>query len=354
MMRGCNPRLQDVADLAKVSLSAASRILRGDQASFSPAACRRVAEAAQQLGWRRNLLVSGMQTGRTGTIGVVIPPYDSFWVSVLSGIHTRLAQADVLPITVWLGDIEHMPHFEAGEKQGVDLMNRLLDRRVDGLLLWPPFALAYTQHTRELRDRRVPVVMIDYHAEQAMCDTVTTNEGGAMRAVARHLHDLGHRRIAYVGTYETPSRAWATERRRSLESQLEGLGNVSYQTWRLNREGSDGPAVASRLLRSRLRPTAVVTATDHEAIHVYRAAGEQGIRIPDDLSVVGFADLDFAATMTPPLTTVRQRATEIGMRAAAQVLERVERPAPQGPFLPIRVEADLVLRGSTGPAATLD
>ena len=69
-------------------------------------------EASRQLGWRRNLLVNGMQTGRTQTIGVMIPPFDSFWVSVLSGIHDALAECDYLPITVWIGNLGDMPHFE--------------------------------------------------------------------------------------------------------------------------------------------------------------------------------------------------------------------------------------------------
>ena len=78
------PRLKDVAEAANVSVSAASKILRGDRARFGDETCRRVIEASQQLGWRRDLLVNSIQTGRTQTVGVMIPPYDSFWVNVLS------------------------------------------------------------------------------------------------------------------------------------------------------------------------------------------------------------------------------------------------------------------------------
>jgi DNA-binding LacI/PurR family transcriptional regulator len=92
-----------------------------------------------------------------------------------------------------------------------------------------------------------------------------------------------------------------------------------------------------------------VTATDHEAIGVYRAAADAGVRIPDELSVVGFADLDFAAGMAPPLTTVRQRAAEIGSRAAAILIGRIESPPVSAGCQSVQVEADLVVRGSTGP-----
>src|SRR4029079_16600020 len=117
------PRLKDVAKAANVSLAAASRILRGDRARFGEETCNRVMEAARQLGWRRNLLVNGMQTGRTQTIGVMIPPYDSFWVSVLSGINDTLAECDYLPITVWVGNLGDMPHFEKEEDAGLRQIN---------------------------------------------------------------------------------------------------------------------------------------------------------------------------------------------------------------------------------------
>lgn len=348
---GRPPRLHDVAKLAGVSLGAASRILRGDTANFSEQTSERVVAAAATLGWRRNLLVSGMQTGKTRTIGVVIPPYDSFWVAVLAGIHERLAAADYLPITVWLGDLRHMPHFEADEERGIDLMNRLLDRRVDGLILWPPFGLAYYHHARELRDRTVPVVMIDYHSDEATCDAVTTDEASATRLVARHLVALGHRSVAYISGRELESQRWAIDRREGLEQAFAGTG-ADLTVWKLNARGDDSAEVASRLLASEQRPTAVITATDHEAVDVYQAAAAAGLRIPQDLSVVGFADLDFAAGMAPPLTTVRQRAGDIGSRAAGILLERIESSAHNRGYLNVRLEADLIVRGSTDTSSS--
>src|SRR3972149_3631280 len=111
------PRLKDVAEAANVPLAAASRILGGAMERFGEETCRRVLEASKQLGWRRNLLVNGMQTGRTQTVGVMIPPYDSFWVSVLSGIHEAFAASDYLPITVWIGNLDQMPYFEKEEAE---------------------------------------------------------------------------------------------------------------------------------------------------------------------------------------------------------------------------------------------
>jgi LacI family transcriptional regulator len=343
------PRLKSVAEIAGVSIAAASRILRGDTSQFTPQTCDRVRAAAKQIGWRRNLLVTSIQTGRTRTIGVVIPPYDSFWVALLSGINARLARDDYLPINVWPANEDNFPYYESPERESVLLLNRLLDRRVDALMLWPDFARVYDHHTRELGRSRVPVVMIDYDPQSEGCDTVSTDEAQAMQAVVGHLVSLGHRRLAYLSGREAPAQTWATERREGFARAVSTHQGVCGRIFKLNASGTDGVEVATAILSGDQRPTAVVTATDHEAANVYAAAALLGLSIPGQLSVVGFADLDFAGWMTPPLTTVRQHAREIGLRAANLVLERLEGPARDVPPKRQRVGTTLVHRGSTAP-----
>ena len=282
------PRLKDVAEAAGVSLSAASRILRGERDRFGEDTCQRVLEAARKLGWRRNLLVNGIQTGRTKTVGVMIPPYDTFWVDVLAGIHIVLASADYLPITVWLGDCQEMPHFEKDEKEGMGLISRLLDRRVDGLILWPSFAVAYYDHFRELLERRVPVVVIDHEfSEEQIADSIETDEQRCSKAVAEHLLSLGHREIACLSSRETAWQAWAIRRRTEFEEAVKNEAGVEVKTYRLNPWGTNGLEVAAEILTQDPRPTAVFSVTDHEARFVYQAAEQLGLKIPEDLSVVG-------------------------------------------------------------------
>jgi LacI family transcriptional regulator len=343
------PRLKDVAKLANVSLAAASRILRGDRERFGEETCRRVLEASRQLGWRRNLLVSGMQTGRTQTIGVMIPPYDSFWVSVLSGIHDALGASDYLPITVWIGSLKDMPHFEKDEADGLRQINRLLDRRVDGLIMWPPFSVAYYHHFPEFVERRVPVAVIDHYSTVA--DSVETDEEQATSVVAEHLLNLGHRRIACLSSRETPSQTWAVKRRSSFEEAVRRRPEAVVKSWRLNPQGTNGIEVARELLSDELKPTAVFAVSDHEASFVYEAAGELGIKIPHELSIVGFADLDFAATLEPPLTTMRQKPEEIGRLAAKLIMDRIDGLMPSEEPTTIKVAAELVVRQSTAPSS---
>src|SRR5262245_22112746 len=241
------PRLKDVAKAANVSLAAASRILRGDRERFGEETCRRVLEASRELGWRRNLLVNGMQTGHTSTVGVMIPPFDSFWVSVLSGIHETLSASDYLPITVWTGNLEQMPFFEKDEVEGLRMINRLLDRRVDGLIMWPPFSEAYYHHFPEFVERRVPVAVIDHYSTVA--DSVETNEEQAAAVVADQLLGLGHRRIACLSSRETPSQTWAIKRRSSFEEAVRQQAGATVKSWKLNIRGSNGAEVAREILR---------------------------------------------------------------------------------------------------------
>ena len=134
---------------------------------------------------------------------------------------------------------------------------------------------------------------------------------------------------------------------KSFEQAVEDLGGGEVKSWRLNAWGTDGPEVAREILTQDPRPTAVFAVTDHEALFLYEAAAELGLEIPQDVSIVGFADLDFAATLRPPLTSMRQKPREIGRRAAQQILDRLDGGAGDTPPTTIKVGADLIVRKST-------
>ena len=138
-------------------------------------------------------------------------------------------------------------------------------------------------------------------------------------------------------------------RRASFESVVADLKGIEVNSFRLNQWGTDGHEVALEILSQEPRPTAVFAVTDHEALFLYEAAAELGLRIPEDVSVVGFADLDFAASLQPPLTTVRQQPKEIGRRAAQLILDRLDGDFKDSSPTTVRVGAELIVRGSTAP-----
>jgi LacI family transcriptional regulator len=192
----------------------------------------------------------------------------------------------------------------------------------------------------------VPVAVIDHYS--TMADSVETDEEQAASVVAGHLLDLGHRRIACLSFRESASHTWAIKRRTSFEAAVRQCPDAIVKSWHLNAQGSDGLEVARRLLTDKLRPTAVFAVTDHVAIFVNQAAAHLGIDIPRNLSIVGFADLDFAATMNPPLTTMRQKPHEIGRLAAKLIMDRIDGVISDDDApTTIKVGADLVIRNST-------
>jgi len=192
------------------------------------------------------------------------------------------------------------------------------------------------------------VAVIDHYSTVA--DSVETDEEQATAVVAKHLLDLGHRRIACLSSRETPTQTWAVKRRTCFEQAVAKCPGARVKSWRLNEQGTNGLEIARELLRDELAPTAVFAVSDHEANFVHRAAAELGRRIPEDLSLVGFADLDFAATMDPPLTTMRQKPYQIGLLAAELIMDRIagEIDDAEDPTT-IKVDAELVVRESTAP-----
>lgn len=329
-----------------MSQSTVSLVLAGRDIS-SEVTRQKVLKAAERLKYRPNLLVQGIQTGKTKMIGVMAPPFEFYWSEVLYGIHDVLAAADHVPITLWTA------HTGGGKRSRnapgtseLEQIHRLLDRRIDGVILWPPFAQLFSNHIQEFVSRDLPVVTIDHRLPpEFKADYVGSDEASGGRMVAEHLYKLGHRRIAHLAGPAIST--WATARRNAFEKVIEEMPDAHCITLEAPAgESALGIHQARRLLSLPDRPTAIFAATDLYARVVYKAAAELGLRIPHDICVVGFSDDDFAPELTPPLTTVHQPAYEIGRRAAEVVLGRssgeICDPGPLAEELPV----NLVVRGS--------
>lgn len=313
-----------IAEQAGVSQSTVSLVLSGRRGN-SDQTSQRVLQAAERLKYRPNLLVQGIQTGKTRMIGVMMPPFDFFWSEVLAGIHDGLTAADHVPITLWSVHNGPTPRRRSSRAEsGNELaqIHRMVDRRVDGVILWPSFAQLFIEHIHEFSSRNLPVVTIDHQLPPEFnSDYVGSDESTGGRMVAEHIYALGHRRIGHLAGSSVAT--WALARRAAFEDSIARMPGASLITCEaLNGDPGLGIVAARELLSSHDRPTAIFAATDLYAKTVYKAAREFNLRIPEDLSVVGFSDCDFACEMSPPLTTVRQPAYEIGRRAAEVVLDR--------------------------------
>ena len=333
--------LKQIASQAGLSVSSVSRILAGKKLhSFSKTNIERVHAIAEECRYRPNLLVQGMQTGRSGMLGVLIPAENEFYSRVIGGIHDVLTENNRVPIVLWSA---YDSPLKVGRNE-LEQIHALVDRRVEGIILKPVFDAASNEYFHEILDRNIPLVTVDRELPKANCCYIGSDDEIGMSAVLDHLAELGHRRIAYYGPTTLVStgmhrlhrfRAWMSE-----HPDIAAQEHLVETWWPTMHD-------AVPLLERRNRPTAIATANDGFAMTVYRAAALKGIRIPHDLSVVGFGNLVFGEETSPRLTTVDQHAYEIGQSAARRVLARITNPAERP--RKILIQPDLVVRDSTAP-----
>ncbi len=340
--------LKRIAIEAGLAEATVSRILRGrDQCT--PATRERVLELARKHRYRPNMLVRGMQTGRTQTIGVLLPLAHEFFGLVFHGIHDVLVQADHVPIMLWCHDQLDDGNVPGnGESLELRQIYRLIDRRVDGIILRSVDDAANDTYLHEIADRQLPLVAVDRLLDRYPSDFVGNDDRSLGRLAAEYLLGLGHRRLAFVGGPETVS---IFRLRAKGFAELARAGGAACRSLFEPALGEMSTPLRA-LLTTSDRPTAILAASDNLAVKIYQVAAELGLAIPDDLSVVGCGNLSFDPFMTPPLTSIEQHAIDIGREAATLLLQRLDHdpaapPEPYHHHLPV----DLVPRQSTSRAA---
>lgn len=344
------PKRLSQAAIAKslgVSRATVSLVLRGGQGAAEETKAR-VLAAATQLGYRPNALIHSIRSGKSRTVGVLAQPHDSYWRDVCYGIHDRLIESEHLPFFLWNND-----RLTSGsEEYSLKQIHRLLDRWVDGVIFWPFFADLYKQHLPEFETRNIPMVAIHHVIDNVPADVVESDEAQIAGLLVDHIAGLGHREVLVVAGPKGIH--WADSRANEIFKRLGKVSGMRPHEVRIQ-PGARNYAAATTAVRAALEAhpdaTAAIACTDKFAQSVYEAAGSLGWKIPRRLSVIGVADLDFAAVMSPPLTTVKQDGYAIGMRAAQVELERSS-GLLVGPPRTYREPGALILRKSTAaPAA---
>jgi len=303
-----------IAKATGVSRATVSLVLRGGVGA-SAETSGKVFAMAEKMGYRPNALVHSIRSGKSRTVGVLIHPHDSYWTSVLEGIHDRLIESDHLPLILW--NNEHIQN--RGEEYAVRQIHRLLDRWVDGVILWPHFATLYAEHLREFEKRNIPLVTVDHTVPKLTADTVECNESQIGALAVSHLAGLQHKAFLIISGPENVG--WADERCRLFKKEITRIRGSSVEILRVPYRTDYSKTIANILKKNR-EITAVLAGTDHLATQAYKAAAMLGLKIPSQLSVVGVGDLNFAEILSPTLTTVRQDGYSVGQKAAQVELER--------------------------------
>jgi LacI family transcriptional regulator len=321
-----------------VSVATVSRVLNG-KGPVRAETRRRVLAVVAGMGFVPHSAARSLSTRRSMTIGVLLPDmHGEFFSELVRGMDLQ-ARAAGYHLLV------SSSHSDAAETAAV---LQALHGRVDGLLVMTP-ALGGAW-LRESLPRRVPVVLINDAGDDASRDSLRIDNRLGAKLAVRHLVELGHRNIAIVAG--PPPNADAAERLLGYREALREAGLRADLRLELPGDfGEESGARAGALLAQLVpRPTAVFAANDSMAIGCLAALRARGLRVPDDVSLVGFDDIPIARYLTPPLTTVQVPIAELGRRAMSRLLSAVERGTAGGGEHEV-IAPTLTLRASTAPVA---
>jgi LacI family transcriptional regulator len=309
--------LADVAAAVGLSPAAVSLALRGKQ-GVSEATRDRVAEVARSLGYRTPITVT-RQLGKPLTIGLVIktvqgdsPEANRFYAPVMAGIeeNCRLHRMDLMLATMPV-DAQYQP---------LEVPRIASDRTCDGLIIvgahLPPTMA-------EILEQAPPAILVDAYAEDDAFDSVATDNVGGARAAVRYLIDRGHREIAILGT-EPDAYPSITQRRRGYDQTMAEAGltcrYLDAPYWH-----ADSAAIAGvNYLRANPEVTAIFCANDAVGVALLQAMRQTGIQVPQQVSIIGFDDIDLAAFVSPALTTMSVDKVGMGRMAVTLLAHRLE------------------------------
>lgn len=336
------PTQVDVARLAGVSRATVSYVLNGvteGRVPISEETRQRVLEAIEELGYEPDARAQALRSGNTNTIALIIPDLrNPHFCELATGIEeaARASGYHLLLSSTTLND-----------EYAVEIFKDLSRRRFDGLILGSSFILKSeeAQATLEqVRKRGLPIVEL---SENYGVDSVGTDYREAAREVMSYLLSLGHRRIGLV--YGVGGHELAEDRRGPYRAGLEVAG-IPIDEDLIMECGptiEDGYQAAKKLLELPSRPTAIIAINDLLSIGAVRAAADAGLRVPNDLSLVGYDDIPMANYLVPRLTTVTKDAHASGKKAFEILMRRMQNS--ELPRQKIHTPARLIIRESTGP-----
>lgn len=336
--------IADIARIAGVSHTTVSRALRGSTL-ISAGTRERIQQLAHKMGYTPNAIAQSLQTRRTSTIGLVVTSIaDPFLNDVVKGVEEVARAAS---FSVILSATHNDPDQEMGV---IETFHR---RRVDGILV--ASSRITSEYKKRLDHIRVPTVLINSQADSQdeLLHWVTVDDCIGAQLAVEHLWHLGHRAIGYLGISSRPRSN--RQRFQGYQSALMAAGTQYRNTWVVITPGIEasheedvavGQASLPYFLEREV--TAVFCYNDMTAIGLLMACREQGIAVPEELSIVGFDDIKTASYVAPPLTTIHQPKVELGRLATQVMLDLLHNRPGQNYIL----RPTLITRASTAPLAS--
>ena len=325
--------IREVARLAKVSTATVSRTINGSD-KVTPKTKERVQRAIEELKFYPNTWARALGSGRSSLYGLIISditnPFFPELVKSFEDIAVQHGQEVLVANTNY-------------DPARMDVcVSRMLQRKVDGVAIMT--SEMDEELITEFESRGIPLVFLDTGTVRELASNILVDYGAGVMAAVEHVTELGHTEIAFIAGPGTLRSARIRREAFAEGMALRGLDAGLIEPG--NHQVDGGHEAMARLLRGRQRPTAVLASNDMTAIGALGAIHEKGLRVPDDISIVGFDDISLSAFTQPALTTVRLSREEIARLAFRALYNSRQEGGMGGEF---SVRPTLVVRQSTGP-----
>ena len=335
-----NPDIRTVASQAKVSIATVSRTINGSSA-VSDRLQKRVWQAINQLNYIPNTHARTLVSGRSHLLGIIVENITNPFFPELMQSFEAIAVAHGYEILVSSSNSDPVVLTHC--------VRRMLERKVDGVAV-----MTFGEEEPlldQLVHHDVPLVLAEFRLDDPKASTILLDYSTGIHAAVHHLIELGHTKIAFLsGPHQLHS---AMTRASDFRTAMESSGVEIQKKWIIECDHTlkGGVAGFKKLQALPAPPTAILCSNDLTAIGVLRAAYMSGLRVPDDLSVIGLDDIAFAEYTLPPLTTIRLSRVDLAHAAFEALRQQIEEPANPNLQREFLVSTSLVVRSSTAPPA---
>lgn len=330
--------IHDIAKKLNISASTVSRALR-DNPLISEATRKLIKKTADEMGYRPNIMAANFRTKRTNTIGVIVPLINRhFFSSVISGIE-EVAYDKGFAVTI----SQSNDNFEKENK----IAQTLFANRVDGLIISIGMQTISTEHLKLFSNKNIPILFFDRVVDEIESHKIVVDDYGGGYKATQHLISGGAKRIAHIGG---PLNLKIYSNRQTGYCQaLTDAGLPVDDTLIINNSltRSEGTKAIEKLLKNKNKPEAIFCANDTTALSVIIYLQKCGIRVPEDMAIVGFSNEPFSEVVTPSISTVKQPGFMIGKKAAELIINQILSKNKKIRFKTIVLPTELIIRNSS-------
>lgn len=330
--------IHDIAKRLNISASTVSRALNNNPL-ISKTTREQIKKTANEMGYRPNILAANFRTKKTNTIGVIVPLINRhFFSSVISGIED-IAYNQGFAVTI----SQSNDNFEKETK----IAQTLFANRVDGLIVSIAMETTSFNHLKLFTERNIPLVLFDRITDEIEADKIVVDDFGGGYRATKHLIKQGAKKIAHLGG--PLNLKIYKNRQEGFNKAITEAGLKINKLYIINNSltRKDGTNAIKKLIKNKEKPDAIFCANDTTALSVIIYLQENGIKVPEDILVVGFSNEPFSEVVTPSISTIKQPGFLMGQKAATLLINQITTKQIKTQFETITMPTELIIRNSS-------